>query len=98
VANILTGGVLIFDTAGATSAVTHAVGIQSVKWEGAGAADDAVVLHDAAGGKVVFEDTAPGKNLGAYLSFAHAIHVRGLYLTTLASGKLYVYLSGHYGG
>jgi hypothetical protein len=87
---VLIGHTLVLDTAGATSAIAKELVIQSIYWDAPTTAGHTVVLHDAASGAVVFQDTAPGANLGRAVSFPGGKRVKGLYLTTLASGVLVV--------
>lgn len=97
-ANVLTGSPIVLDTAGATSLIASRVKIQAVKWVGNTQAGDVCVLHDASGGNVVWQAKAVGANADIFNVFSPAILVKGLYLTTLASGTLLVYLSPDTGG
>jgi hypothetical protein len=91
-ANSTTTNPLVFDTAGASSAITRPVGIKAIYWDGPANANDVCLLHDAQGGNIVFKRTAPAANIaGDVLHFDQPLVVKGLYLTTLASGTLLVY-------
>ena len=90
--NVLTTNPIVLDTAGETSALTRAVVIKAIKWDAPGAAGAVCSLHDALNGNLLFEHTALAQNDGgAPLMFRPPLVARGLYLTTLASGKLLVY-------
>jgi hypothetical protein len=96
--DLTTGSPLIFDTAGATSVYDKRIGIQAIKWDAVAAADDVCLLLDKAGGHPIFADVASAKSLGKTITFPQGVLADGLYLETLGSGKLYVYLSYLYGG
>ena len=90
-ANALNGNPIVLDTAGATSEVTHPLAITAIKYDAPGALGAVCSLHDANGGALLFEHTAAAQHSGALMVFAPPLHAKGLYLTTLASGKLLVY-------
>jgi hypothetical protein len=91
-ANSLSTNPLVFDVAGATSAVTRPVAIKAIHWDNPGAANAVVTLDDAVGGNLVFEHHAKAQyDGGDTVHFDRPLIVPGLYLTTLDSGKLLVY-------
>ena len=91
-ANKLTTNPIVLDTAGATSAIAIPLGIQAIVWDNPGAAGAQCVLHDAAGGNVIWQCTAQAQYVGGRIEFPRALRVAGLYLTTLGSGTVLVYL------
>lgn len=94
-ANSITGvNPLVFDTVGATSAITAPGRISSIIWDSgtSGAVGDVVLLNDASGGNIVFQATlAVAKDVIIWTP-ADPVPFSGLYLTTLGHGKLLVYL------
>ena len=93
-ANTLTTNPMIFDTAGATSAVTRRVKIQTIVWSGdAIATGDDLALHDAASGNEILLTTASANDHETVVTFPLGLTVKGLYLTTMTSnhGTLKIY-------
>ena len=91
--NILTKNPIVLDTVGATSALAQKVRIKSLFWEGA-ANGNALALHDAASGNLIWESAWVTGNGPHQIYFGEmGLEVVGLYLTTLGGGKLLVYLA-----
>lgn len=90
-ANNLTVNPIVLDTVGATSAITRAIKISHIRWTGITTTDHTAVIHDAASGNVVW--SANGVDGVDQHCDMHDMRFRGLYLTTLGSGVVYVYQS-----
>lgn len=88
-ANDLDNKPIIFDTAGATSAITENVTVQTIVWYGASSTDD-IVLHDASGGSVVFQSIFASEPQVVYFG-PNGVSFKGLYLTTIDGGELLIY-------
>ena len=93
-ANDLGKNVWVLDTTGVIT--THPVYITSIRWEnytGHEIGDgDVVRLLDAAGGTEIFYRLGTGITNGEGQGFPGGLRVRGLYLDTLANGRLFIYL------
>ena len=89
-ANVLTTNPIILDTAGATSAIARRVFIKAILWYGATNSAHTCVIHDASGGNIVFgaSVTAAGEVVTVNLN----TRLAGIYLTTLGSGTVLIYL------
>lgn len=93
---LLTDGVnpIVLDTAGASSAITNNMRILAIVWDSgaSGTVGNTIAIHDAASGNLI---------LGATLAVAKdtlvfplgGVRVKGLYLTTLDNGTVYVYVA-----
>jgi hypothetical protein len=92
-ANSLTTNPMVFDTAGATSAVGHQVLITAILWDRPSAGGVKVTLNDADGGNLVFERSAKAQyDGGDTLHFDKPLPAPGLYLQAIDAGsKLLVY-------
>lgn len=95
-ANDLTDNPWIIDTAATLDAGSGEMRIAHVKWiNPSGQADDACVIQNGAGTRVFWESVYPGGNFDADISFPErGIRVRGLKVSTLSRGRLYVYFVG----
>lgn len=91
--NSLTTNPLVFDTAGATSAIDHLVLIAAISWDRPSAGGVKVTLNDADSGNLVFERSAKAQyDGGDSLHFDKPLPVPGLYLQAIDAGsKLLVY-------
>lgn len=94
--NVLTANPLILDTV-ADNLLTGPIHITKIRWVGATTVDHAAQLEDAAE-RVVWEaaqtDIGTGNNIlnrEPESTFVPPLHVTGLSLGVLGSGKLYVY-------
>lgn len=92
-ANNLTSNPIYLDTAGATSAKTTRMQIKAIVWwDNASTAGDDLEIHDAAGGNLIFAAVAPTAKHTVIFAPARPIFTKGLYLTTLDSGEVLVYV------
>ena len=98
-ANDLTGNPLVIDTASATPIMTDDVYLDAIRWVGATTAGhQAVVKDNKTSPDTVYEGLASGANFIDERSFGAEYAgprrvVGGLAVTTLGSGKLYIYLA-----
>jgi hypothetical protein len=100
-ANIVDQNPLILDTAAATNVVTGDLAITKIRWVfGNPPADgDSVVLKDAAG-KTIYTDTvqdvgtAAVQVVSADCNFIPPLEKKGLAITTLTDGVVYIYYEG----
>lgn len=91
--NILTTNPIYLGTAGATSAITSRLQIKAIVWwDNASTAGDDLEIHDAAGGNLIFAAVASTAKHTVIFTPARPIFVSGLYLTTLDSGEVLVYV------
>lgn len=90
-ANNLTANPIVYDTVGATSAITVAKKVKAIVWAGGDTAGDTCVIHTKASGDVVF--SASIGTVGDTVIFCptEPIEAPGLYLTTLGGGIAYIY-------
>lgn len=94
--NILNKNPLVFDTVGATSAITSPLIIKGLFWVSSSvagkdiAALDELQIHDAVGGNLIISKRAEAAGDGLEIIFS-PLMVAGFYLTTMAGGILYVY-------
>ena len=94
-ANILNTNPIVIDTVGATSLIAKRRKIERIIWDdvaGGIAKGDIALVHDAAGGMVIWQCTASADDVHVNDSLG-GIWFDGIYVTTLAHGKLYIYLS-----
>lgn len=92
-ANDLTKNPWIVDTAGATPLTTDKILVRKIRWTGATTSGHTAVVKDGQA-RNVFESvaTVTGSNTPEDVSFfGEEGNFRGLAVTTLASGKLYIY-------
>ena len=97
-ANELTCNPLVIDTAAATTVVSGYLQIQAIRLVDTGndiADSDSVVVTNAAG-KVIWRHhvTTPGMIANVQTVFPKPINVKGLIVSTLTHGTLYVYFDG----
>ena len=90
-ANVLTTNPIILDTAGATSLIARPLRIRTIVWYGATTAAHTIRIHDASGGNIIFGANARVADETIVVTL-DGIRVTGLYLTTLDSGTVLVYL------
>jgi hypothetical protein len=91
-ANSKTTNPLVFDTAGATSALGRRAFIKAMYWDNPGAAGHQCILKDGNGGNLVFQRTAIAQyNGGDTVHFDKPLPAQDLYVDTLTSGTLVVY-------
>jgi len=97
--NLIDQNPLIFDTAAATVAVSSYLTITNIRWVDYNndiADGDQAVVKDSAG-KVIWEAriTATGTGVPTYpqdyTDFVPSFQVKGLIISTLTHGKIYVY-------
>lgn len=98
-ANDLTGNPWVIDTASSTPVTTEDVYLDAIRWVGATTAGHQAVVKDNKGTPdTIYEGLANGANFidersfGAEYSGPRRV-VGGLAVTTLGSGKLYIYLA-----
>ena len=93
-ANDLNGRVWAIDTAGATSAVTHAVKIKKMIWHEPTTTGHVILIKDGASGKTIWAKTvlAAGSGMDELWDIGTPLWLTGFYVTTLDSGTLYVYI------
>lgn len=90
-ANNLVTNPIHLTTAGATSAITTRMQIKAIVWwDNAGTAGDDLEIHDEAGGNLIF--AAVASTAKYTVTFRHPIFAKGLYLTTLDSGEVLIYV------
>jgi len=91
-ANTFTGRVWVIDTAGATSAYTTPVYIDSMRWKPAAAGNE-LTIHDAAGGNTIWDTEALTGTVAGDKTWDNpnpGMPFRGFYVTTMSAGTLYV--------
>ena len=99
IANDLTGNPWVVDTASATPITTDDVFLDTIRWVGATTAGhQAIVKDNKTSPATVYEGLANGANFIDERSFGAEYAgprrvVGGLAVTTLGSGKLYIYLA-----
>ena len=94
-ANDLTGNPLVIDTASTSVAVwsAQAARIQHVRWVGGTTAGHTCVIKDAAG-HVKWAGVATGANYSEDSLLDEPVTVKGgIFVSTLASGVVYIYLA-----
>ena len=90
-ANNLTANPIVYDTVGATSAITTAKKINAIVWSGGDTAGDTCVIHTKANGDVVFSASIAAIGNTVVFCPVKPIEAPGLYLTTLGGGIAYIY-------
>lgn len=94
-ANDTTQSPWILDTAATIDSSSNEVRIKRLKWVGGTTAGHTCVIQNGAGTRNVWEDVAPAANYVASEEFGDkGLLTYGFKLTTIASGKLYVYFMG----
>lgn len=89
-ANVVTGNVWVIDT-GSAALATRDVIVRGVRWVGATTNAHEAILTNAAG-TVVWASKAATAGLGIDTESAQPFAANGLSVTSLGSGKLYVYV------
>ena len=98
-ANDLTGNPWVVDTASATPITTDDVFLDTIRWVGATTAGHQAIVKDNKGTPdTIYEGLASGANFIDERSFGAEYAgprrvVGGLAVTTLSSGKLYIYFA-----
>lgn len=91
--NVLVTNPIFLDTAGATSLLEQRVQIRAIVWfDNAGTAGDDLAIHDKSGGNLIFAAAAPSDKYTVIFTPTTPIYVSGLYLTTLDSGEVLIYV------
>ena len=99
IANDLTGNPWVVDTASATPITTDDVYLDTIRWVGATTAGHQAIVKDNKGTPdTIYEGLASGANFIDERSFGAEYAgprrvVGGLSVTTLGSGKLYIYFA-----
>lgn len=90
--NVLTTNPIVYDTVGATSAITVALKINAIVWAGGDTAGDVCQIQTKSGGNIVF--AASIGTVGDTVVFCPTkpIEVPGLYLATMGGGTAYIYI------
>lgn len=95
-ANDLTDNPWIIDTAATLDSGTAGLRISHIKWVNpSGVAGDACVIQNGAGTRVTWEAVCPGGNFDADIDFGErGLATRGIKVSTLSRGRLYLYFVG----
>lgn len=93
---LLTSGVnpIVLDTTGATSAIVKSMRILAIVWDGgtSGTVSDVLALHDAASGNLILSATLAVAKSTLIFPLG-GVNVKGIYLTTMSHGTLYIYVA-----
>ena len=91
--NDITDNPLALDTASATAVTTKIFTVSKIRWvyEGAVAGDNVIITDN--GGITKFETVASGANYVESETFEPPLVFAGLKATTLAGGKVYLYVA-----